>query len=164
MSHCLSLKTVLLLTRWAPSIPDARNFPPHYFHRWGACSQCLQELWKAPTNAWWNVNVFTPPSVSFPFFFRSGRVGKQSRQGTASTNNQGSVQRSAIHQILNCLYNPHLSPHGCFNPSNGFFMDAPTFLELKTKPQTNTNETAIVKTGFQKWHPLPDYKKHTPLG
>lgn len=43
-------------------------------------------------------------------------------------------------------------------------MDAPTFLELKTKPQTNTNETAIVKTGFQKWHPLPDYKNILPLG
>ncbi|KAI3358342.1 hypothetical protein L3Q82_014779 [Scortum barcoo] len=48
----------------------------------------------------------------------SGRVGKQSRQGTISTNSQGSVQRSAILQILNCLYNPHLSPHGCFNPTN----------------------------------------------
>lgn len=71
----------------------------------------------------WVVQCFCihSPSVSSPFFFRSGRVGKQSRQGSVSTNNQGSVQRSAILQILNCLYNPHLSPHGCFNPSNGFF-------------------------------------------
>ncbi|CAG05983.1 unnamed protein product [Tetraodon nigroviridis] len=52
---------------------------------------------------------------------KCGRVGKQSRQGPVSTSNQGSVQRSAILQILNCLYNPHPSPHGCLNPSNGFF-------------------------------------------
>lgn len=123
----------------------------------GAYSQHLHGAWKTNTGCYdwmiWAKLLFNhSPSASSLFSrIRSGRVGKQSRQGSDSTNNQGSVQRSAILQILNCLYNLHLSPHGCFNPSNGFFMDAPTFLELKTKPQNNSNETAIarVRTGFQ---------------
>lgn len=70
--------------------------------------------------------------------FRCGRVGKHSWQGPVGTNNQGSVQRSAILQILNCLYNPHLSPHGCLNPSNGFFYGRSHLFRIQNYKITQT--------------------------
>lgn len=45
-----------------------------------------------------------PSPVSL--FPRGGGVGKQPQQGAVSTDSQGGVQRSALLQILNCLYEP----------------------------------------------------------
>lgn len=119
------------------SLPKVNNLHWHGL----VVKAAVQEPSLLTSTDYHNTSVFTPHLFASAFPFRCGRVGKQSRQGSVSTNIQGSVQRSAILQILNCLYNPHPSPHGCFNPSNGFFYGRSQL--FKTQPQNNTNKTMI---------------------
>lgn len=110
--------------------------------------------------------------VSF-FPGRRGRVGQQPWQGSLGTDDQGGVQRSALLQILNCLYHSTSKfLHGSFNPSNGFFYGRSHLYRITkaqktaTKEQTNTNARLVYKREPRKswtWH-LPNYTNVLPLG